>query len=199
MIFNRLPFLTCTATIVILFQSAVFAVEPLNTTPVELKTGQSLPVLDIESGGEISLSENNIIERPWSSKSLAGNGKLQLLQYVAADRDALRQNKPFTKALLKKQFSPDELDTTVIVNLADTMSFVKGIVFKKVAKRKASHQATNFVLDNEGVGLRRWGVKQKSCAIILLDTNGKVLFAREGPMSELEIEQAIQLIEQRLS
>lgn len=199
MIIARLPFLAFTATIATLFQAAVIAAEPSITTSVELETGQSLPVLDIESGGEIFLDDNNIIERPWSSKSLEGNGKLQLLQYVAADRRAVRQNKPFTQALLKKQFSPDELDTTVIVNMADTMSFVKGIVVKKVAKRKASHQATNFVMDNEGVGLKRWGVKHKSCAIILLDTNGKVLFAREGPMSEREIEQAIQLIEQRLS
>ena len=42
-------------------------------------------------------------------------------------------------------------------------------------------------------------MKNKSYAIIILDANGKVLFARDGPLSELEIESTISLIEKQMS
>ena len=164
-----------------------------------LEPGQPLPVLDIEVGGELFLSDDNIIERPWSSKTFESKGRVQLVQYVAANRVAMRQNKPFTQAIINKNFPPEKLSKTVIVNMADTMSFAKGIVVSKVAKNKAERQHISFVMDNDGVGLQRWGVKNKGCAIIVLDASGNVLFAKNGPLSELEIAHTIALIEQQMS
>lgn len=164
-----------------------------------LEPGQPLPVLDIEVGGEIILSDDNIIERPWSSKTFESKGKVQLVQYVAANHGIMRKNKLFTQAIINKNFPPEKLSKTVIVNMADTMSFAKGIVVSKVAKNKAEHQHISFVMDNNGVGLQRWGVKNKGCAIIVLDASGNVLFARNGPLSEFEIERTIALIEQQMS
>ena len=209
----RLPFLALIASAVMLFQTAVFAVEHQNPGVIELHTsveaskadqlyagsddevtshgvdrmksvslepGQSLPALDIHVGGEISISDDNIVKRPWSSKSLESKGKVQLVQYVAANRGAVRQNKPFTDSLIQKRFTSDELDTTIIVNMADTMGFLQGFVVKKVAKNKEKHQTIHFVIDDNGLGLQRWGMKNKSCAIIILDANGKVLFAKDS-------------------
>ena len=44
-----------------------------------------------------------------------------------------------------------------------------------------------------------WGMKPKSCAIIILDAGGKVLFAKEGPLSDVEIESTLRLIEQQMT
>jgi YtfJ family uncharacterized protein len=166
---------------------------------VSLEPGQSLPVLDIHVGGEISISDDSIVKRPWSSKSFESKGKVQFVQYVAANGRAARQNKPFTDTLIEKQFSSEQLSTTVIVQMADTMRFVKGIVVKKLAKNKVKHQSIDFVVDDKGVGLQRWGMKHKSNAIIVLDAGGKVLFAKDGPLSEIEIESTIKLIEKQMS
>jgi YtfJ family uncharacterized protein len=166
---------------------------------VSLKHGQSLPVLDINVGGEISVNDNNIVKEPWSSKSFESNGKVQLVQYIAANPGAARQNKPFTDTLIEKHFSSEQLTTTVIVNMADTMSLLKGIVVKKIAKNKVKHQTNNFVIDDNGVGLQRWGMKNKSYAVIVLDASGKVLFVKDGPLSEIEIESTIKLIETHMS
>jgi YtfJ family uncharacterized protein len=163
-----------------------------------LKQGQALPVLDIEAGGEISVSEDKIVQKPWSSKSFESKGKVHVVQYVAASRSAVRQNKPFTDALLEKQISSEKLDATIIVNMADTMAFAKGYVANKLAKNKIKRQAVNFVIDDNGVGLQRWGMKHESFAIIVLDASGKVLFAKDGPLSENEIEYAIKLIENQI-
>jgi YtfJ family uncharacterized protein len=166
---------------------------------VSLETGSSLPVLDIHVGGEVSVSENNIVKVPWSSKSFESNGKVQLVQYIAANKGAARQNKPFTDMLKEKHYSSEQLTTTVIVNMADTMGLVKGIVVKKIAKNKVKHESINFVIDDNGVGLQRWGMKHKSYAVIVLDADGKVLFAKDGPLSETEIESTIKLIETHIS
>ena len=163
-----------------------------------LEPGQSLPVLDIQVGGEISVSDNKIVKKSWSSKSFDSKGKVQLVQYVAANRSAARQNRPFTDALIEKQFSSEKLDTTVIVNTADMMAFTKVFVDKKLAKNKIKHQTVNFIIDDNGVGIQSWGMTHKSFAIIVLDANGKVLFAKDGPLSEVEIEDTIKLIESQI-
>lgn len=196
-----LPFLARVAIVTVLFQSAAFAIErPAagldGTDSHSLETGQSLPLLDIREGGEIYLGENTIVEMPWSSKSFESNGKVQFVQYVAANRGAVSQNKMFTDALKKKQYSSEELETTIIVHMADTIFLAKGLVLKKMASKKAAYQSINFVIDDMGVGLERWGMKNKSSAVIVLDASGKVLFAKDGPLSETEVENAIRLIDQ---
>jgi YtfJ family uncharacterized protein len=200
---TRLPYLARVATVAILFQSAVFAVEqPIpgldGKEDRSLETGQSLPLLDIREGGEIYIGENTIVEKPWSSKSFESKGQVQFVQYVAANRGAVSQNKMFTDALKKKQYSSEELETTIIVHMADTISLAKGFVVRKMAKNKARHQSISFVIDDKGLGLERWGMKNKSCAVIILDASGKVLFAKDGPLSETEVENTIKLIDQHM-
>ncbi len=190
----RLPSLALAASAAMLFQSSVFAVE----TQSGLMPGQSLPVLDIQVGGEIYVSDSNIIKRPWNSKCFDSKGKVQLVQYVSANFGVRGQNKLFTDTLVKKHFSSEQMSTTVIVNMADTMELAKGMVLKKVAKSKAKHQTIDFVIDDNGIGMQRWGMKNKSFAVIVLDANGKVLFAKDGPLSELEIESTIELIENQM-
>ena len=198
---THLPYLARVAIVTILFQSASFAIEQPTpgldrTDGHSLETGQSLPLLDIREGGEIYVGENTIVEMPWSSKSFESNGKVQFVQYVAADRGAASQNKMFTDALKKKQYSSEELETTIIVHMADTIFLAKGLVLKKMASKKAAYQSINFVIDDMGVRLERWGMKNKSSAVIVLDASGKVLFAKDGPLSETEVENAIRLIDQ---
>jgi YtfJ family uncharacterized protein len=198
----RWPSLALAASAAMLFQSSVFAVEQPETgfvgTHPGLMPGQSLPVLDIQVGGEIHISDRDIIKRPWNSTSFDSKGKVQLVQYVAANFGVRGQNKTFTDTLVKKRFTSEQLSTTVIVNMADTMELAKGMVMKKVAKNKAKHQTNDFIIDDNGVGLQSWGMKNKSYAIIVLDADGKILFAKDGPLSEIEIESAIELIEKQM-
>jgi predicted transcriptional regulator len=41
-------------------------------------------------------------------------------------------------------------------------------------------------------------MKNKSSAVIVLDASGKVLFAKDGPLSETEVENTIKLIDQHM-
>ncbi|MDX2418958.1 MAG: YtfJ family protein [Xanthomonadales bacterium] len=199
----RLSYLAHIVTFAMLFQTAAFAAQPTHAgvngkEDCLLEPGQSLPVLDIQSGGEISVSDNSVTEKPWSSRSFESKGKVQLVQYVSANLGAVRQNKLFNDALKERRYSSEQLETTIIVHMADTMSFVKGLVVDKMAKNKVKHQTINFVIDKNAVGLQRWGMKNKSYAVIVLDSNGRVLFAKDGPLSEIEVESTIKLIEHQM-
>ena len=199
----RLSYLAHVVTAAMLFQTAAFAVQQPRAgingkEGCLLEPGQSLPVLDIQSGGEISVSDNSVTEKPWSSRSLESKGKVQLVQYLSANLGAVRQNKPFNDALKERRYSSEQLETTIIVHMADTMSLVKGLVVDRMAKNKVKHQSINFVIDSNGVGLQSWGMKNKSYAVIVLDASGKVLFAKDGPLSEIEVESTIKLIERQM-
>ena len=199
---TRLSYFAHVVIVAMLFQTAAFATQrPGAGMNIKedclLETGQSLPVLDILTGGEISVSDNSVTETPWSSRSLESKGKVQLVQYLAASFGAVRQNKPFTDALIEKRYSSEQLDTTIIVHMEDTMSFAKGFVVDRMVKNKVKHQSINFVIDHNGVGLQRWGMKNKSFAVIVLDASGKVLFAKDGPLSDSEVESTIRLIDQQ--
>lgn len=199
---------TCTALaacLAMFFQPTVFANES-HLAPVTLleaneeasNTGNSLPILDIDVGGEISVSGNNTVKKPWSSKCFDGKGKVQLVQYVAANRKAIRQNQPFNDAVKERRFSAEELATTVIVNMADAMALTKAIVANKLEKSKIKHQTISFVMDDQGAGLERWGMAKESSAVFVLDASGKILFAKDGPLSKIEIEDTIKLIESQI-
>ena len=164
-----------------------------------LKPGQFLPFLYIHAGGEISVSDNGVVKKPWSSKSLVDKGRVQLVQYVASNLDATRQNQPFNDILKEKQFSSEQLSTTIIVQTKNKMALIKAVVIKKLAKNKAKYDTVNFVIDDEGVGLQRWGIGNNGGAIFVLDARGEVLFAKDGPLSETEIRSTIELIERQMS
>ena len=182
-------FPACVALITMLSHSSAYA----SVDPV-----QRLPDLDISAGGEISVSDNDVSMKPWSSKSFESTGKVQVVHYVAATRSAARQNKAFGEAVKERQFSAEKLDNTIIVNTANTMFLARGIIVDKLANRKSRRQEVNFVIDNDGVGQQRWGTKHDSYAIFILDGSGNVLFAKDGPLSETEIEQTIELIERQI-
>lgn len=191
------------AAVAMLFQTVVFAIDYRDPAIIEsnagLKQGYTLPVLHIQEGGEIHVSDNNIIKRPWSSSCFDDKGKVQVVQYIAANFGVRKQNKAFNDSLVEKRFTSEQMSTTIIVNMADTMEMAKGMVMKKLAKSKAEHHTIDFVIDDHGVGLQRWGMKNKSSAVIVLDQNGRVLFAKDGPLSDIEIEATIRLIEAHMS
>jgi len=67
-----------------------------------------------------------------------------------------------------------------------------------MARNKIKHQTINFIVDDNGVGLERWGIRHKSSAVIVLDASGKVLFVKDGTLSEVEIDRTIELIENQM-
>lgn len=74
----------------------------------------------------------------------------------------------------------------------------RAIVKNKLEKSKVKHETISFVMDEQGLGLERWGMAKQSSAVFVLDAGGKILFAKDGPLSQVEIEDTIKLIEEQI-
>ncbi|MGL6294915.1 MAG: YtfJ family protein, partial [Plesiomonas sp.] len=57
---------------------------------------------------------------------------------------------------------------------------------------------SQFIYDANGVVQQAWQLKPESSAIIVLNAQGKVLFAKEGALTAGEISQAMGLIQAEL-
>jgi YtfJ family uncharacterized protein len=73
-----------------------------------------------------------------------------------------------------------------------------GIVQRTVEDRKRKYIVPGFVLDKEGVIRNAWGLAPESSAVIILNRAGKVVFFKDGQLSQAEIDRAVQLIKQNL-
>ena len=157
-----------------------------------LAAGDTLPPLRIESPGEILLENDRFAYVPWDSSVLAG--KRQVLQYLAARMAARDLNRPFTDRLERSGIPLETYHVTTIVNLDDALFGTRGFVVSELERNKRKYSLSTIVADADGTGRTAWGLKPKSSAILILDAAGRVLFFRDGAMSEQEIEQALELL-----
>jgi hypothetical protein len=160
---------------------------------VALDKGQVLPELAIERLGEILVDGDDTRYVPWGSSGLDGQ-RLQVLQYLAARISSRALNKPFTDRLERSDIPLDHYHVTTIVNLDDALFGTRGFVISELEKNKRRYHRSTIVADETGRGLETWRLAKGSSAIIILGTDARVLFFREGAMSDAEIEEALALL-----
>ncbi|MGY5450706.1 YtfJ family protein [Agarivorans sp. MS3-6] len=160
---------------------------------LNINPGTSLPAITIENTGELLLDKDDISYQKWSSEQLTG--KVRLLQVMAGRSSAKELNAPMIEAVKQAKFAETAYQTVTIVNLDDAIFGTSSFVKNKLKKNKKDFPQASFVLDKKGKLFDLWKVQPKSSAIILLDVNGQVLFAKDGALNEQDINQVIHLIE----
>lgn len=158
-----------------------------------LEPGKPLPPLRVESMGEILLEGERMRYAAWNSAGLQG-APVQVIQYMAARLSSKSMNQPFTDRLKASGFPPDSYHVTTIVNLDDALFGTRKFVLSELEANKRRYYLSSIVADEHGLGLAAWQLAPKSSAIIILGSDGHVRFFRDGPMSEAEIEAALQLV-----
>ncbi len=177
-----------TALLASLFALAATAASPL----FALETGTSLPEISIESKGEILLEGDTVSYTAWHSSQL--KGKIRTLQHIAGRTSAKEINQPFIDALKTAQLSPEHYQTTTIINVDDAIFGSSSIVSNKAESKKAEYPHSSIVIDEKSSAIKPWGLKHKGSAIIILDRQGRILFFKDGKMSETEIQETLALI-----
>jgi len=162
-----------------------------------LNIGQPLPDVSIGSKGEITIEKEEHTYKPWSSTQLTG--KIRTIQHIAGRTSAKKINQPFIDAIKDAQLDKEQYQTTTIINLNDALFGTNTIVTKKAEKKKSEFPWSSIVLDNDGSALASWGLSSQNSAIIILDKSGKVIFFKEGALSEEEITSTIDLIKKKTS
>jgi len=169
------------------------------STASEIKLGQSLPEVSLTDFGKLNLEGEQISYVPWNSREL--RGKVFTIYHLAGTRSAASLNDAFIDRLLEEQFDllpGNPHQTFNIINLDDAMFGTSGIVQRTVEDRKRKYIVPGFALDKEGVIRKAWGLAPESSAVIILNRAGKVVFFKDGQLSQAEIDRAVQLIKQNL-
>ncbi len=183
------------------------------TQAAEIKLGEPLPAISVQDKGRL-LPEYEIVEnkmvfkegtqigyRPWTSKELTG--KIRTVYHLAGRIGMDDINQAYIDALIGAnlpQKLPDALYKTVtILNTDDAMWGTAGIAISRMEDSQKVYPHAEYVIDAEGAALATWGLQPKNSAVIIVDADGKVLFFKEGKLTENEITDAVALIKQKLA
>jgi YtfJ family uncharacterized protein len=123
---------------------------------------------------------------PWSSSSLTG--KTFVIYHLAARHGIDNVNDTFIKALGKLPVASHQL--VVILNIDDVFvggKFFARSTFEDHAKKDGGH--TLFVLDDHSAVREHWCINEQSSTIILLNAQGEVMAAKDGALTDTEIQQ----------
>ncbi len=160
----------------------------------DLAIGEYLPATSVDDKGLLMLNDDGFQYRDWSTEEL--RGKVFVLQVMAGRTAAIELNDPMITAIKEANFSAETFEMVTIINTDDaiwgTSLFVKGAI----EDNKREYPDAEFVVDDSSKVHELWKLQKESSAIIVLDKNGKVVFAKDGALNDGEIKQAIELIHQ---
>jgi YtfJ family uncharacterized protein len=161
----------------------------------DFKAGDRLPDLSIADRGELVLEGDDFDYRSWNYPQQPG--KVHVLQYMAATSSASELNDPFIDRL-KTDFPTGTLLSTTVLNLDEALWGTGGFVTSQLESNKKQFPHAVLVADEKGVGLNTWKLEEDSAAIIVTDSQGAVLYFKQGAMSPAEVNSTIELIKQQL-
>ena len=179
----------------------------------ELKAGQSLPPVLVEAKGQMEfeylVADNRMVfqdgsdirYRPWSTSELTG--RIRCIYHLAARHGVADINQPFIDALIAARLPehlPDSpFKTTTILDTDDALWGTAGLAASELedSQRKTPH--AYYVNDTQGLVRTAWGLQEKTSTVIILDEQGKILYVREGEMTQAEIDTTVAMIVQELA
>ena len=171
----------------LLFLLLIIGFIPSISLAMKVKVGSQLPSVTVEGNddyGLMNLKGENITFSDWKSSSVTG--KVRTIYMLHATGGAADVNMKYTDALGEAEFSDSSYQTITVLNMDEALWGTSGIVRSTVKDKQKEFPTAGFVLDEDGVAQKKFGLKTES-AVIIIDTNGKVLFAKDGQLSSGEI------------
>ncbi|GAB6263752.1 YtfJ family protein [Photobacterium sp. 53610] len=161
-----------------------------------LTVGQPLPSTSVSEQGELILNGDDIAYQPWQSSQLTG--KVRVIQAIAGRSSAKALNAPMIEAIKAANLPHDQYQTTTIINQDDAIWGTGGFVKSSAEDSKKEFSWSSIVLDANGKVRSRWALEEESSAIIVLDQAGKVVYVKDGQLSDSDIQQAMSKIQSLL-
>lgn len=162
-----------------------------------LVTGKPVPPVGIATNGELTYQQAEFSYLPWNSAHLPG--KVRVVLHLAGRMSAKEQNEPLTQALAGLRLPADRYQTTLIVNTDDAVPGSAMFVRASLKSSKKESPWTQFIIDDQGSARKAWQLKEEGSAVIVLDKEGKVRFARDGALSPAEVREVVALLSSLLS
>lgn len=148
--------------------------------------GDPLPSFTVDDKGKMQLSGEDISYAPFSTAST--KGKTTTLLLIAARESASKLNEPFQKALSSSKISGSDKQVITILGLDQAVWGTKGIALGRLKDKQKAFPTSNFVVDASGTARTALGLQEKGYAVIIVGDNGRVIRAKDGALTESEIQ-----------
>ena len=130
---------------------------------------------------------------PWSSSELTG--KVSIIFYVDPDEKDL--NNPTSEALKAEAFPLEKYQSYGIINMAATW-LPNFAISKSLKKKQKIYTSTIYVRDYDKALVKEWGIADDTSDVLAFDKTGRLIFKKEGQLTEDEIELLIKTIRDHL-
>lgn len=159
--------------------------------------GQPVTPVMISEKGELILKDGDFNYRRWDSAELAG--KVRVMQYIAGRKSAKKKNSLLINAVKDAHFPEDRFQPTTIVNTDDAIPGSGFFVRGKIEKNKKNYPWAQFIVDSDGLARKAWQLKEESSTIVVLDSLGRVRWAKDGALTPGEVAHVITLVHQLIA
>ncbi|MBJ9173271.1 YtfJ family protein, partial [Citrobacter koseri] len=86
-----------------------------------------------------------------------------------------------------------------IVNTDDAIPGTSMFVRSSIESNKKLYPWSQFIVDSNGVARKAWQLEEESSAIVVLDKDGRIQYAKDGGLSPAEVQQVIALLHKLLN
>ncbi len=170
---------------------------PLLASAHNFEKNQRVAPLGIADKGELILDNDKFSYKNWNSSQLAG--KVRVLQHIAGRSSAKEKNAGLIEAIKAAKFPHDRYQTTTIVNTDDAIVGTGMFVRSSIESNKKQYPWSQFVVDSNGAAKKAWQLQGGGSAIVVLDKNGRIQYAKDGSLTQAEVQQVMNLLQDLLS
>lgn len=169
---------------------------PLMASAHNFENGQRVSPVGIADRGELVLDNDEFSYKNWNSSQLPG--KVRVVQHIAGRTSAKEKNATLIEAIKAAKFPHDKYQTTTIVNTDDAIPGSGMFVRSSIESNKKLYPWSQFIVDSNGLARKAWQLDEESSAIVVLDKNGRVEWAKDGALTQEEVQQVIALLHKLL-
>ncbi|EOC0586333.1 YtfJ family protein [Cronobacter sakazakii] len=159
--------------------------------------GERVAPVGVAERGELTLNQGEIDYRDWNSARLSG--KVGLVLHVAGRLSAKDLNKGISDAIAAAQLPADKFQATTIINTDDAIPGSAIFVRSSLESTKKAYPSSVFVLDGQGAVQRAWRLQPGGSAVVVLDKDGRIRFAKDGALTQDEVRQVMTLLRSLLA
>jgi len=170
---------------------------PLMATAHNFTNGQRVAPVGVADRGELILDNDKFSYKNWNSAQLAG--KVRVVQHIAGRTSAKEKNDALIEAIKAAALPHDRYQTTTIVNTDDAIPGTSMFVRSSLESNKKLFPWSQFVVDSDGVVRKAWQLEEGSSAIVVLDKDGRIQWAKDGALTAAEVQQVIALVHKLLN
>ncbi|MDH2898960.1 YtfJ family protein [Rahnella variigena] len=155
--------------------------------------GQRLAPVGVDDKGELNDVNDTFSYNKWNSAKLPG--KVRIVQHMAGRSSAKALNEPLITAIRAANLPHDSYQTTTIINTDDAIIGTGMFVRKSIESGKREFPWSQIIVDSNGTVKKAWELQPESSAVVVLDKNGVIKFAKDGHLSPQEVQQVITLVD----